>query len=94
MGRHFRSISYPYRLDRRNSIGMIALLIILCIATSCISTEVVGIEPITAPAIDTSTKSKPHKPQRPPDPPKDTTERAPITFDPSVENWDNNDIEL
>lgn len=79
---------------------MIALILILCLATSCISTEVVGIEPITALAIDTTTKSKPHKPPRPPEPPKDTTatdDRVPITFNPSVEDWEEaeeNDISI
>ena len=61
----------------------IALLFAL---TSCISTEVVGfVEPIVV--TDTTTK-KPHKPL----PPRDTTEvsdtaRAEIGFDPSVEDW-------
>lgn len=79
---------------------MIKIILLLAfLATSCISTEVVGIEPITAPAMDTTTKSKPHKPPRPPDPPKDTTERqdtarVPIEFDPSVHDWDNSDINL
>ena len=75
------------------------ILLLVFLATSCISTEVVGIEPTTAPSIDTTTKSKPHKPPRPPDPPKDTTERqdtarVPIEFDPSVKDWDEQDINL
>lgn len=69
------------------------ILLLVFLATSCISTEVVGIEPITAPAIDTTTKSKPHKLPRPPEYPKDTTEnpdtiRVPIGWNPSVEDWD------
>ena len=67
----------------------IALLFAL---TSCISTEVIGFEPIVV--TDTTTK-KPHKPL----PPRDTTEvsdtaRAEIGFDPSVEDWEEQDINL
>lgn len=73
---------------------MIVLLLILALVASCISTEVTGIEPITAPAIDTTTKSKSHEP---PKPPKDTTDqdgRVPITFNPSVEDWEEQDINI
>lgn len=63
--------------------------------TSCISTEVVGfVEPIEL--ADTTTK-KPHKPlpPTPPIPPTDTTDgREPIGFDPSVEDWEEQDINL
>ena len=67
----------------------IALLFAL---TSCISTEVIGFEPIVV--TDTTTK-KPHKPL----PPRDTTEvsdtaRYEIGFDPSVEDWEEQDINL
>lgn len=68
----------------------IALLFAL---TSCMSTEVIGFtEPIVV--TDTTTK-KPHKPL----PPRDTTEvsdtaRAEIGFDPSVEDWEEQDINL
>jgi hypothetical protein len=56
---------------------------------------VLGIEPITSP-IDTTTKSKPHKP---PMPPKDTTERqdtarVPIGWNPSVDDWEEQDINI
>ena len=73
---------------------MIVLLLILALVTSCISTEVTGIEPINAPAIDTTTKSKSHEP---PKPPKDTTDqdgRVPIGWDATVEDWDETEIEL
>lgn len=74
------------------------ILLLVFLATSCISTEVVGIEPTTA-QIDTTTKSKPHKPPRPPDSPKDTTERQdttrkPMGFNPTVEGWNETEIEI
>lgn len=68
-------------------------IFILFALTSCISTEVIGYtEPIVV--TDTTTK-KPHKPL----PPRDTTEvsdtaRAEIGFDPSVEDWEEQDINL
>jgi hypothetical protein len=58
------------------------------------STEVIGfVEPIELS--DTTTKAKPHKPL----PPRDTTEvsdtaRYEIGFDPSVEDWKEQDINL
>jgi hypothetical protein len=69
-------------------------LILLLALTSCISTEVIGFtDPIEL--ADTTTKAKPHKPL----PPRDTTEvsdtaRAEIGFDPSVEDWEEQDINL
>jgi hypothetical protein len=66
---------------------MIALLlIILCLVTSCLKTEVIGYEP--EQAVDTVFKEE--RPM-PPRPPKDTTDqdgRVPITFNPSVEDWE------
>lgn len=62
-------------------------LFILLALTSCMSTEVIGFtEPIVV--TDTTTKAKPHKPL----PPRDTTEvsdtaRYEIGFDPTVEDW-------
>ena len=72
---------------------MMKRLFILFALTSCMSTEVIGfVEPIEL--ADTTTK-KPHKPL----PPRDTTEvsdtaRAEIGFDPSVEDWKEQDINL
>ena len=70
-------------------------IFILFALTSCISTEVIGfVEPIEL--ADTTTK-KPHKPLPPipPIPPADTTDgREPIGFDPSVEDWEEQDINL
>ena len=69
-------------------------LILLLALTSCMSTEVIGFtEPIVV--TDTTTKAKPHKPL----PPRDTTEvsdtaRYEIGFDPSVEDWEEQDINL
>jgi hypothetical protein len=62
---------------------MIALLLILLL-TSCIKTEVLN-APIEQ--MDTVMYRKPYKTL----PPKDTTdqdERVPITFNPSVEDWE------
>ena len=71
-------------------------IFILFALTSCMSTEVIGYtEPIEL--ADTTTKAKPHKPlpPTPPIPPADTTDgREPIGFDPSVEDWEEQDINL
>lgn len=71
-------------------------IFILLALTSCMSTEVIGYEPIVV--TDTTTKTKPHKPlpPTPPIPPADTG-RAEIGFNPSVEDWesaDTTDIEI
>jgi hypothetical protein len=62
-------------------------LIIFLALTSCISTEVIGFEPIEL--ADTTTKAKPHKPL----PPRDTTsdERVPIDWNPTVDDWESAD---
>lgn len=54
--------------------------------TSCLKTEVIGYEP-PEQAVDTMAKKE--RPM-PPKPPKDTTDttRVPITFNPSVEDWE------
>lgn len=67
---------------------MIALLLLLLL-TSCIKTEVLN-APIEQ--MDTVTYRKPYKPF----PPKDTTDttRVPITFNPSVEDWEEQDINI
>lgn len=66
-------------------------LILLLALTSCMSTEVIGYtEPIEL--ADTTTK-KPHKPL-PSMPPADTTESNEIGFNPSVEDWEEIDINL
>ena len=68
---------------------MIALLLILLLS-SCIKTEVLN-APIEQ--MDTVTYRKPYKPS----PPKDTTDqdgRVPITFNPSVEDWEEQDINI
>ena len=62
-------------------------LFILLALTSCMSTEVIGFEPVEL--ADTTTKAKPHKPlpPTPPIPPADTG-RAEIGFNPTVEDWE------
>lgn len=70
---------------------MIALLLILLLS-SCIKTEVLN-APIEQ--MDTVIYRKPHKTL----PPKDSTDtedtaRIPITFNPSVEDWEEQDINI
>lgn len=70
-------------------------LVILLLLTSCVKTEVLNAP--TYEGIDTSVKrEKPHKPDRPP---RDTTEvddtaRIPISFDVSVDDWDEINVDL
>jgi hypothetical protein len=69
------------------------LLILLLALTSCISTEVIGIIPETK--VDTTVAKKPYKPlpPTPPIPPADTTDgREQIGFNPTVEDWEEQDI--
>lgn len=70
---------------------MIALLILLAL-TSCISTEVVGYKPEQADTIAIQ-RRKPYKPL-PPMPPADTTDKVEIGWNPSVEDWKKQDINL
>lgn len=72
-------------------------LIFLLLLTSCISTEVLN-APEVEPT-DTVRMYKPHRPPHPPVPPRDTTEvndtaRVPIGFNPSVGDWEEEDIDL
>ena len=70
-------------------------LSILSLLTSCVKTEVLNAP--TYEGIDTAVKrEKPHKPDRPP---RDTTEvddtaRVPIGWNPSVEDWNEENINL
>lgn len=71
-------------------------LLLLLFLTSCVKTEVIN---EAVPQIDTVRMYKPHRPPHPPVPPSDTTEvndttRVPIGFDPSVGDWDEEDIDL
>ena len=64
-----------------------------CSLFSCLKTEVIGYEP-PEQAVDTMAKEE--RPM-PPRPPKDTTDqdgRVPITFNPSVEDWEEQDINI
>lgn len=61
---------------------MIALLLILLLS-SCMKTEVLN-APIEQ--MDTVMYRKPHKPLPPKE--KEDTARVPITFNPSVEDWE------
>ena len=76
---------------------MMKRLFILLALTSCMSTEVIGIIP---EQIDTVVMQKPHRPPHPPLPPRDTTSvddtsRVGIGFNPTVEDWDEeNNIDI
>lgn len=63
-------------------------LIFLLLLTSCISTEV-----LNAPEVIIDTASVHKKPPKPPTPPKDTS-RVLIGFNPSVGDWEEEDIDL
>ena len=70
---------------------LLFLAVTLC--PSCLKTEVIGYEP-PKQAVDTMAKKERPKP---PNPPRDTTgtdERVPIEWNPSVEDWDETDVEL
>lgn len=72
-------------------------LIFLLLLTSCISTEVLNAPEVEQ--VDTVRMYKPHRPPHPPLPPSDTTEgndtaRVPIGFNPSVGDWEAEDIDL
>jgi hypothetical protein len=62
---------------------MIALLLLLLL-TSCIKTEVIGYEPI--PPVEY--RKKPHKELPADSTDTEDTTRMPITFNPSVEDWE------
>ena len=64
-------------------------LALLLLAAGCAKTEVLNMP--EAPAIDTSAIKARPKPPKPEEP--DTT-RVPIGFNPSVEDWQENDVDL
>lgn len=79
----------------KKAISLSFLLIGLCL--SCMKTSVLN-APEVEPT-DTVRKYKPHRPPHPPVPPRDTTEvndtaRVPIGFNPSVGDWEEEDIDL
>ena len=74
---------------------MMKRLFILLALTSCMSTEVIGIIP---EQMDTVVVKKPHRPPHPPFPPRDTTSvddtsRVGIGFNPTVEDWEDTEID-
>lgn len=75
----------------KKAISLSSLLILSCL--SCIKTEVLNTPEVEH--VDTVMTKKPHKQL----PPSDTTEvtdtaRVPIGFNPSVEDWEDEDIDL
>lgn len=67
---------------------IVLILIILCLATSCISTELLNApEPNVVDTVVVKARPKPNKPQ------VDTT-RVPIGFDVSVDDWDEINVDL
>ena len=75
-------------MDDRNSECIMKRLALLLLLTSCITTEIIG-EPLRIEADSVMTK----KPR--PLPPRDTTDttRIPISFNPSVGDWDETEID-
>lgn len=71
-----------------------AVILLLLLAAGCAKTEVLNMP--EAPVIDTSAIKARPKPPKPPKPPKEEpdTARVPIGFNPSVEDWEENDIDL
>ena len=63
----------------------------MCLLNSCVTT----IEPeiLLETKADTTEPHKPHKPM-PLLPPKDTTDREPIGWNPSVNDWEETDIDM
>lgn len=75
-------------------IRIIRIGIIVLVLSGCAKTEILGM-PEAHEQLDTLA-TKAHRP--PPKPPRDTTERqdtarVPIGWDPSVEDWDETEIE-
>lgn len=73
---------------------LLFLAVTLC--PSCLKTEVIGYEP-PEQAVDTMAKKERLMPPKPPTPPKDTTDqdgRVPIGWNPSVEDWEEQDINI
>lgn len=75
--------------------NIVRIGILFLLLTSCISTEVLNAPEVEQ--VDTVRMYKPHRPH-PPAPPSDTTEvdttRVPIGFNPSVGDWEEEDIDL
>lgn len=57
--------------------------------TSCLKTEV-----LNAPAEEEVVVEKRKKPEKPDKPEQTDTTRVPITFNPSVEDWEEQDINI
>ena len=62
---------------------------LLLLLTSCIKTEVIH---EVVPQLDTVLMRKPHRPLPPPI--EEDTTRVQIGFNPTVEDWEENDINL
>jgi hypothetical protein len=67
---------------------MIALILLLLL-TSCMKTDIIN---EVEPQLDTVLMRKPHRPLLPQI--EEDTTRITITFNPSVEDWEENDINL
>lgn len=73
------------------------IILTICFAfIGCMKTEVLNAPEVEQ--VDTVSMYKPHRPPHPPVPPSDTTEvdtsRVPIGFNPSVEDWEENEVDL
>ena len=73
---------------------VIAIMMVSVLVFSCAKTEIIGMP--EAHGLQDTLSTKAHRP--PPKPPRDTTERqdtarVPIGWNPSVEDWDETEIE-
>ena len=71
-----------------------SLLVLLC--PSCMKTDIIGEVEMQ---MDTLVVKKPHRPPLPPLPPRDTTSvddtsRVGIGFNPTVEDWEETDVDM
>lgn len=72
--------------------SLLSLLWLISLPTSCLKTEVINaIEPEEHEAV-VEKRRKPEKPM--PEKPDNDTTRVPIGFEPSVEDWNEQDIQL
>ena len=68
-------------------------LFLLLLFPSCMKTTIIG-EPLPIEQVDTVVLKKPHRPQTPSQDTTETDDRIPIGFNPSVQDWEDTDINL
>lgn len=66
------------------------MILLSLLLTSCVKTEVINAH---IEQVDTVVLKKPHKPPVPM-PPQDTTDRVSIGWNPTVEDWEETEIDI